>query len=168
VRPGTNDPDGRWTTFEEAAPDLGRFARERVDGRVCFLATVRSDGSPRVHPVTPWIADGRLFVRMYPSSPKAADLRRDPRFALHSMMDNDDGIGGELALRGRAVEILDPVVAKAAYERVPRLGEKAYILFELGLDSAMGTRYEGDETIRERWFAPRAQATRPGEPSGAE
>jgi hypothetical protein len=157
-----------WTTFEEAAPDLGRFGRERVDGRVCFLATVRADGSPRVHPVTPWIANGRLFVRMYPSSPKASDLRRDPRFALHSMMDNDDGIGGELALRGRAVEILDPAVAEAAYRSVANLGEKAYVLFELAVDSAMGTRYEGDETTRERWSAAGAQATRPGEPSGVE
>ncbi len=91
-----------WHAFEEEAPELASFGRERIDRRVSFLATIRGDGGPRVHPVTPWIAEGHLYVRMYPTSPKVADLERDPRFALHSMMDNDDGVGGEFAMHGLA------------------------------------------------------------------
>ncbi len=90
-----------WQAFETESPELASFGRERIHRRVSFLATIRADGGPRVHPVTPWIFDGHLYVRMFETSPKVADLTRDPRYALHSMMDNDDGIGGEVALRGR-------------------------------------------------------------------
>ena len=64
-----------WQAFETEAPELASFGRERIDRRVSFLATVRGDGGPRVHPVTPWILDGHLYVRMYATSPKVADLR---------------------------------------------------------------------------------------------
>ncbi len=156
-----------WGAFGSQATELASFGRERVDRRVSFLATVRSDGGPRVHPVTPWIADGHLYVRMYPTSPKAADLRRDARFALHSMMDNDDGIGGEFALTGRATEIEDPDARIEAIAVVEGPGSgRELVLFELNVDEVLGTSYVGDETERRRWRA--RQATRPGEPSGAE
>jgi len=142
-----------WGTFEERAARVAAFGRERVDGRVSFLATVRPDGGPRVHPVTPWIADGRLYVRMYRSSPKAADLERDPRYALHSMMDNDDGIGGEFSLRGSAVRVDDPGQVAAALSAVGEPGTRPLVLFTFGVDSAMTTEYEGDETVRSRWDA---------------
>lgn len=142
-----------WGTFEERAARVAAFGRERVDGRVSFLATVRPDGGPRVHPVTPWIADGRLYVRMYRSSPKAADLERDPRYALHSMMDNDDGIGGEFSLHGSAVRVDDPGQVAAALSAVGEPGTRPLVLFTFGVDSAMTTEYEGDETVRSRWDA---------------
>ncbi len=140
-----------WGTFEERAAPIASFGRERIDRRVAFLATVRSDGGPRVHPVTPWVADGRLFVRMYRTSPKAADLQRDPRFALHSMMDNDDGIGGEFSLRGRAERVDDPGEVAAAYAAIGEPGTRPLVLFTLGVDGAATTEYEGDETVRRRW-----------------
>ena len=66
-----------WTRFAEGAPELAAFgagilARPRG---VAYLATVAADGYPRVHPVTPFIGDGRLFVFTEPTSPKARDLR---------------------------------------------------------------------------------------------
>ena len=97
-----------WADFERADRAIATFGRERVDRYVSFLATVGADGSPRVHPVTPWVAVGRLLVRMYPTSPKATDPQRDPRYALHSMMDNDDGEGesSPFAARRRPLPIL--------------------------------------------------------------
>jgi hypothetical protein len=68
---------------------------------VAFLATVRADGSPRVHPVAPWLAAGCMFVRMCQTSPKIRDLERDSRYALHSLMDNFEGIGGEISVARR-------------------------------------------------------------------
>jgi hypothetical protein len=47
-----------------------------------FLATTRSDGGPRVHPICPVLAEN-LYAFIVPG-PKLADLRRDPRYALHS------------------------------------------------------------------------------------
>ena len=143
-----------WRAFEDEAAPLASFGKDRVDRRVSFLATVRPDGGPRVHPVTPWIADGRLFVRMYPTSPKAADLDRDPRFALHSMMDNDDGIGGEFAVNGRAARVGSPQEIARAYAAIGGpWKDRTFVLFELGIDEAMATEYEGDDPVRRRWKA---------------
>lgn len=144
-----------WEAFEQEAGELASFGRERVDRRVSFLATVRADGGPRVHPVTPWIADGHLYVRMYDTSPKAADLERDPRFAMHSMMDNDDGIGGEFALTGRAARVHDQVVITTALASVMDLGDdRTYVLFEFHVEDVVATQYDGERTDRRRWRAP--------------
>ncbi len=141
-----------WEGFEAQAPELASFGRERIDRRVSFLATIRDDGGPRVHPVTPWIADGHLFVRMYPTSPKVADLDRDPRFALHSMMDNDDGVGGEFALSGRANGISDPGTIAAAFAVVGSPGnDRPLVLFELNVEEVVTTTYPGERTERRRW-----------------
>ena len=143
-----------WRSFEQEAGSLASFGRDRIDRRVSFLATLRADGGPRVHPVTPWVADGRLFVRMYPTSPKAADLERDPRFALHSMMDNDDGIGGEFVVHGHAVRVDSPSVIADAYAAIGGpWTDRSYVLFELEVDEVMATEYEGDDPVRRRWRA---------------
>ena len=141
-----------WQEFEAAAPDLAAFGRDRVDGRVCFLGTIRPDGSPRVHPVTPWIAGGALFVRMYPTSPKVSDLARDDRYALHSMMDSDEGEGGELALRGRARPVTDSEL-QIANDANPEPGPARYVVLEFGVDEVSTTVYEGGDTLRRRWRA---------------
>ena len=142
-----------WDDIEREAPEIAAFARERVFQQVCFLTTVRPDGSPRVHPVTPWIHEGRLLVRMYRTSPKGSDLRRDPRFALHSMMDNDEGIGGEVALRGTAAEVTDPSFMRAAYDAIGEPGTRDLVLFEFSPTQVATCVYEGDETVRARWRA---------------
>lgn len=143
-----------WRAFEEEAGSLASFGRDRIDRRVSFLATVRADGGPRVHPVTPWLADGRLFVRMYPTSPKAADLDREPRFALHSMMDNDDGIGGEFVVHGRGVRVDSPEEIAEAYTAIGGpWPDRTYVLFELEPDEVVATEYEGNETLRRKWRA---------------
>jgi len=46
-------------------PDLAAFARERMEGRIVYQATLRLDGGPRVHPVSPWLAAG-LALRLVP------------------------------------------------------------------------------------------------------
>jgi hypothetical protein len=44
-----------WKLLEEPQPELAAFGAERLNGQVAYLATVRKDGSPRVHPMTPII-----------------------------------------------------------------------------------------------------------------
>ncbi|MEJ2561020.1 MAG: pyridoxamine 5'-phosphate oxidase family protein [Anaerolineae bacterium] len=72
-----------WEILEESNPELAAFGAERLNGKVSYLATIRKDGSPRVHPMTPIIGQGHLFVFMEPTSPKGHDLRRDERYAIH-------------------------------------------------------------------------------------
>ncbi len=62
----------------------------RVDCTVTpgYLATVDDRGAPRVHPVTPVIGGGFLFVFMEPTSPKGRDLRERRSYALHNGVDD--------------------------------------------------------------------------------
>jgi hypothetical protein len=140
-----------WEDFERSAPELAAFGRDRLEGRVAFLATVRPDGSPRVHPVEAWFAAGRVFVRMWPTSPKVRDLQRDPRYALHSLRDNFEGADGEFFVAGCAARVDDPTLIAAA--SVGKHDPQQYVLFEFGIDEAIGTTYEDDEPVRRRWRA---------------
>ena len=86
--------------FERSAPERAAFGRDRLEGRVTFLATGRADGSPRV-PGGCVFAAGGMLVRMWPTSPTVRDLKHDPRYALHSLMDNFEGVGGKFFVADR-------------------------------------------------------------------
>jgi hypothetical protein len=49
-----------------------------------MMATVRADGSPRISGIEANFENGELVFGSMPNARKGADLRRDPRFALHS------------------------------------------------------------------------------------
>jgi len=75
-----------------------------------------------VHPVTPILGAGRLFVFMEPTSPKGHDLRRDGRYALHSAVRDTEGSNGEFIVTGKARLVSDPqtrAVAAAASTYAP-------------------------------------------------
>jgi hypothetical protein len=131
-----------WATFEHADPDLAAFGRDRLDGHVCFHATLRPDGSPRVHPVEPWIAEGLLLVRFRGRSPKVAEVARDPRYALHGPMDNPEGEGGEFLVSGTMEPVADD--HPAAVE-VARATTTPLAFYGLTVMEAVGTTYEGAE-----------------------
>jgi len=69
-----------------------------------MLGTLRRDGSPRISPVEPYLIEGQLLVGAMAWSTKVADLRRDPRYVLHSAMVDPDSGEGEFKLYGSAVE----------------------------------------------------------------
>ena len=71
-----------WKEFAQQAPELAAFGKTRFQSEVAYLGTLRADGGPRVHPVTPIIGE-QLFLFMEPTSPKGKDLQRDPRYTLH-------------------------------------------------------------------------------------
>jgi hypothetical protein len=155
-----------WAEFERANPQLAAFGRERVDGTVCFQATLRLDGSPRVHPVEPWIATGLLLVRFRARSPKVREVARDARYALHSPMDNPDGIGGEFLVNGW-MEQVSPEHPGARH--FAEESSEPLAFYALWVEEVVGTTYEGPDLdpVYRRWRAS-DQATRPGDPSGAE
>lgn len=75
-----------WPEFKEARPDLASVGEQffyHYGVGLGFLATVRPDGGPRVHPISPVLFDGSLYGLIVPG-PKLQDLRRDSRYALHS------------------------------------------------------------------------------------
>jgi hypothetical protein len=145
-----------WLAFTQAMPDLAAFGRERLERRISYLATLRADGSPRVHPVSPFFAGGHLYVYMEPTSPKVHDIRRDPRYALHCAISDNSGGEGEFLISGSAREITDEESRGGIFEGARAAGytpQDRYIVFEFGVTSAMATTYEGGAVNRLRWQA---------------
>ena len=142
-----------WQKLEDENPTLAETGRQRLNGRVSYLATVQSDGAPRVHPVTPIVGNGRLFVFMEPTSPKGKDLVRGSRFALHCGVEDNSGGGGEFYVWGNGRLITDPATRQVAIDASSYTPADRYILFELDVDRARSTTYSDNGTIHERWPA---------------
>lgn len=100
-----------WSDVELAAPDLAQRVRNLFDAhRHKTIATLRADGSPRISGIEAAFADGELTFGSMPAARKGADLRRDPRFALHSAtVDPVEGAEaqwpGEAKIAGLAVQV---------------------------------------------------------------
>ena len=98
-----------WQDVEQAAPELAGRVRALFEARRHHtLATLRADGSPRISGIETSFADGQLTFGSMPGARKGVDLRRDPRFALHSAtVDPVEGQEarwpGEAKIAGRAV-----------------------------------------------------------------
>ena len=141
-----------WSEFAAAAADLAAYGEARFyRARVAFLSTISQDGSPRVNPVEPVICNGRLLLFIPPDSPKANDLRRDGRYAIHSLVDNMSGIGGEFSIKGVATPIDDPAMREQAVDAACYSPPAAYVLFELTIDAALARDYEDGQLIQQRW-----------------
>jgi hypothetical protein len=97
-----------WHDVERAVPEFAQRVRELFDAhRHKTIATLRADGSPRISGIETTFADGELTFGSMPNARKSADLRRDPRFALHSAtVDPVEGSEaqwpGEAKISGRA------------------------------------------------------------------
>ncbi len=104
-----------WAQFADAEPELAERVRSRLDaGLHKTLATIRADGAPRISGNEAWIAAGELWFGCMWLAARALDLRRDPRFALHTASADPPGWAGDAALSGRAEEVDDPDRVAAA------------------------------------------------------
>src|ERR1700730_11012499 len=143
-----------WGVFRAAHPSLAAFGEERLGGPPAYLATVRSDGTPRVHPVTPITTAGHLFLFMEPTSPKGRDLRERGSYALHSAVPDMQGTGGEFRVSGIATLVEDQDLRAVPVSAARYSPAERYILFELKVTEARCTGY-GDATLPSppRWQA---------------
>ena len=140
-----------WKILETRAPEIAAFGKARLDGKVAYLATIRKDGSPRVHPFTPIIGEGRFFAFMEPTSPKGHDLRSDGRFAIHCSVTDTSGDSGEFIVTGKARPIDDPELRTLATKLCSYKPAERYVLFEFDIESAASTEYKDGEPVRARW-----------------
>lgn len=135
-----------WKEFEEQAPSMAALGIERLNRKVAYLATLRKDGSPRLHPVTPFIGSGMLFMFTEPSSPKIRDLQRDARYALHCSVDKKEGEPLiEFLVSGEAEIVSDSSArAEAVNIAASSVVTNDYVLFEFRIDNALVIEYDGD------------------------
>lgn len=99
----------RWSEIEAAEPEFAARVQRLFDaGRHKTIATLRADGSPRISGIECEFADGDLRFGSMVGARKGADLRRDPRFALHGptfhpVEGKEGDWPGEAKITGRAV-----------------------------------------------------------------
>ncbi len=132
----------QWNDFAIAAPEIARIGQKLVEkDQLVLIGTIRRDGSPRISPVEPDFANGRLYLGMIWESYKALDLRRDPRCTVHGLVHDRFASEGEFKLYGRAEEVHD-LDERAVYQQAifERLGwkpqEPRFHLFAVDIHSA--------------------------------
>jgi hypothetical protein len=147
-----------WGEFAEETPELAARGERLINQfgtGLGFLGTVRKDGGPRLHPVCPVITADGLYVFVLDHSPKYHDLRRDPRFALHSFPPEPPKAGvtdgdEEFYITGTATYANDDPELRVRIVRASggRLGTHDFeALFEFRLATAL-------HTIWHNWAQP--------------
>jgi hypothetical protein len=144
-----------WGAFVHEQPELAAFGAERLTSAPAYMATVRANGIPRVHPIAPIVGGGELFVFMEPTSPKGRDLREGRPYALHSGVPDTFGSGGEFFVTGDGNLVEDPAIREVAVAAAAYDPEDRYILFTLSVQEARCNGY-GDVPMPAvtRWRAP--------------
>jgi hypothetical protein len=98
-----------WAEFVAGAPQVSEtfLRRHAATGGLCMLATLRSDGFPRISPLEPRMFEGQLWLGGMPNTYKFRDLSRDPRFSLHTATIDTHVSDGDAKLWGVAHNVQD-------------------------------------------------------------
>ncbi|GIJ47233.1 hypothetical protein Val02_41190 [Virgisporangium aliadipatigenens] len=130
----------RWSEFAEVEPRLAQVVHQllyQYGPGLAYLATVRPDGGPRVHPVSPVINNGGLYCFII-DSPKRGDLERDGRYALHAFPpENSDD---EAYLSGRAARVTNSLVITRLASEMRAEPRVDWRLYEFSVEVAMAVR----------------------------
>jgi hypothetical protein len=146
-----------WAAFAEAEPEMAALGLRLLDAiPIAYLATVRADGAPRVHPVCPFFVDGRLILATPVASPKARDLLRDGRYVLHMLP--GEGDDAEFRVRGRARPIIDEAGRTAVLVGGPHFLHGDDYFFEYDIEHAATASWvnvgkPGTYALRKSWRA---------------
>ncbi|WP_338886642.1 pyridoxamine 5'-phosphate oxidase family protein [Rhodococcus sovatensis] len=141
-----------WREFDIAAPDMAAAVAARFRAhKHHVLATLRSDGSPRVSGTeVEFSADGTLRLGSMLKALKAVDLQRDARFAVHSNPGHHSMDGGDAKISGRAVELVDPEVLQRIFDAAPS-ELSPYHVFDLDIGEVVLTSLVDDHMKIELW-----------------
>jgi hypothetical protein len=145
-----------WEAIEQAEPEFATRVRRLFDaGRHKTIATLRADGSPRISGIECEFTDGELRFGSMAGARKGADLRRDPRFALHGPTfhpetGKESEWRGEAKIAGRAV----PAGPVARVESGPQPDGEAFIA-DITEVVVTGLNAEATALVVE-WWTPEA------------
>ena len=144
-----------WKVFEEKAPELAQLGYEKLHGKIAYLATIKKDGSPRLHPVTPFIGNGMLYIFTEPSSPKIRDIQQNRKYALHCTV-GGEGPLVEFLVSGEAIMIsnLDTRRRQAESIAASPVVQNSYVLFEFQVKQVLVVEYDEErKPVVRRWAA---------------
>lgn len=148
-----------WRHVEEVAPELAASVRARLESAEHHvLATLRADGSPRLNGTNVLLDGGDLLVGCMPGTRRAADLRRDPRCALHTAPDGPEMAAGDARLDCWAVEVDEArrraVLARhagGAHDDVAGDGVPEGEVFALRVRAVSTVAVDGDRLVLHLW-----------------
>ena len=143
-----------WDEFSLDEPELAKIGKKLLfpdwhHVGLAFLATLRKDGAPRLHPVCLVFSSDHLYVFIPPTSPKCADLKRDGRFAIQAFPPKNKEDSGEFYLAGRTECIQDISIRIAIIDDTKIRVDEGEELFELLFDRAMYTKLVNQDTPSE-------------------
>jgi hypothetical protein len=144
-----------WSDFSKKEPDLAEIGvkllfSSRPYVGYAFLATLRKDGAPRLHPISVVTCNDHLYVIIPTTSPKCIDLLRDGRYALQAFPPVPNDEAEEFFIAGRADRIQDPEIRRMIINQTRVTVEKYEVLFELLIDRVMHTKLVDQGTPHER------------------
>lgn len=152
-----SSPDLSWGDFAAQKPDIASQGTRLINQfgiGLGFIATVRKDGGPRMHPCCPLLQEEALYVFILATSPKRYDLDRDGRYALHSnpSPDNDD----EFYISGSAHLVSDSEHRARISALMSHKVDPSERLYELRIQRALYTtwknpRQPNTEPVYTRW-----------------
>lgn len=98
-----------WREFTEGAPRIAAIfsRRHAATGNLCLLATLRSDGYPRISPIEPRVFEDQMWIVGMPDTTKFRDLGRDPRFSLHTATIDTAVTDGDAKVWGVVADVQD-------------------------------------------------------------
>jgi len=101
-----------WKDVTVGAPRISAvfLRRHAAAGNLCLLATLRSDGYPRISPIEPRVFEDQLWLVGMPNTTKFHDLGRDPRFCLHTATVDTHVTEGDAKLWGVVEDAQDPAL----------------------------------------------------------
>ena len=134
-----------WNDFCIEEPEIAETGKKllfqsHAHVGLAFLATLRKDGAPRLHPVSLVFSNSHLYVLIPPTSPKCTDLKRDGRYAMQAFPPLKNEENEEFYLAGRAECIRDLTIIQALIADTEIRVDEGEVLFELLLDRAMYTK----------------------------
>lgn len=152
-----------WIEFSLEDPELASLGKKLLfqSGShigLAFLATLRKDGAPRLHPISLVFSNGHLYVLIPPTSPKCSDLIRDARYAMQAFPSPNNIDNEEFYLAGRVERIHDLVMRQTLITDTKIHVEENEVLFELLHDRAMYSKLEmrgtpEEHPVHRKWRA---------------
>jgi hypothetical protein len=153
-----------WNDVSAAAPDLAERGLAILTATTnAVLGTLRADGSPRLSGIDPTVWEGEIWLGSMPEARKGADLRRDPRLALHGIPwesrkvkegATDPG-EGDVKVTGRAVPVTDPATFRRFVEHFSdERGlepPEPFDLFTVDIESVVVISVADDQLVIDRW-----------------
>jgi len=150
-----------WSVFAGAEPQLAASIHALIHQYgpgFGYLATVRRDGGPRVHPVSPFVTRDGLYCFVI-NSPKRRDLDRDGRYALHSFPPENSN--DEAYVSGRAHLVTDRSRIEHYATEMRAEPRVDWQLYEFDVEVAMVVRHgpsgvvgEARPAVRQIWRDP--------------